>query len=168
MKGNILEFSKDGKELTIKFESGAESLVIKTKHEAYKKIGELVSKGDITHDEFLTMREQVLDAEKMPESEDSSEPFFASGFPGIIGFLLAISSLNDILSSPDEPVEFAYFKVCKSCGNHGRIYTKSGYTTDLRTKKDAQAALTRLQEKKMVDGDEFDRLQQEIQMSALA
>lgn len=151
---NFIEFSEDGTSFVIKFANGFKTLEIGYKEEGIEAIIQFASNKKITPEEFAEMRDQVLNAEKLPWNEFMGEPLT----------LAAINSIANIMAYP-KPVELAYFEVCPFCKKHGRIYTKTCYTGDLYSKRKAILYLNALGES--LTKEEFQKVKTEIETSPI-
>ena len=149
MKTNQVKFSADGTQFQIIFKTGAESDYFTSKEAGFKAITDLAGKNKIDIADFNTMRDQILEAKKLPWSKAGKQSRRRSPFHGM-GFLMAmllmdsIKEIDDSLFAPDEPVKVAYFKMCQCGGLHGRIYCKEGFTSRLVSQKDANEVLEKL------------------------
>jgi hypothetical protein len=167
MKKNCIEFMNGGKEFIIKFADGAESLAIESKKEGFEAITKLAQEKKITVDEFSVMRDQILHADNLPWDKKSISIGIVVDSLSL-EFLL-LSSFIDFLESQTEPPEIAYLKMCDRCDeNHGRIYTKTCYSSDFETKEIALIYLDKLKKEGYVDDSEFAKVKSEIEKSALA
>ncbi len=169
---NSLTFSEDGTSFIINFASGSESLDIYSKEEGIKAISILAKDSKITDEDHIAMRDQILEAENLPWSADkkTGRLFSDFAFSSIIfeiALLGSLISLGDRHAAPDKPVKEAYLRVCPSCENHGRIYTKKGYTNDLESKTYAIAVLNKLKESNEVSEEEFEKVKKQIEESSL-
>lgn len=164
MKKNRIECQNDGKEIIIKFSDGSESLSLESKREGLLAINNLLGSKKITNEEFSEMSHQILNQENLPwEVEDSTIDLLDR----LLGNLFLLSSISDILKQPNEPVEIAYFEPCKNCNNHGRIYAKQCFSSDLNTKEVAFACLEHMKKLGHLDDSEFEKVKKEIENSAL-
>lgn len=157
---NFLEFSEDGKTCTVKFSNGAESLEIESKHDGIQALADMARQGKITEEEFITMAEQIMDAENLPLIGDVM--VVGIGFP--LEILFELLDLPGCL--PDEPIEETCLKVCE-CGKRSKIYTPRGWSSELMSKEHALACLNWLKEDNHVTEEEFSVLKKSIQESSL-
>jgi hypothetical protein len=169
---NSITFSEDGTSFVINFASGSESLDICSKEEGIKAIDQLVKEEKLTSEDRVDMRNQILEAENLPWSADRKSRRSFSDFMGNnlffeIALLGSLLSLGDRYAEPDEPVEEAYLKICPKCNNHGRIYVKNGFTSDLGSKAHAMEALNKLKDINEVSAEEFEKVKKQIEESSL-
>jgi len=117
MKKNILEFSANGTEFTIKFKDGSESLTISSKQEGYIALTDLVKKEKITPSEFAGMMNQILGNKEIPWGGNNIKEsiligsFISNPLESLIEVLALGSSLSSILAFPDKPVKTAFLKM---------------------------------------------------------
>lgn len=170
---NSLTFSEDGTSFIINFASGSESFDIYSKEEGINAIDKLVNEAKITIEDYADMRDKILEAKNLPwwsderKSRRSFSDFMGNNLFFEIALLSSLLSLGDRYAEPDEPVKEAYLKVCPSCENHGRIYTKKGYTNDLESKTYAIEVLNKLKETNKVSEEEFEKVKKQIEESSL-
>lgn len=172
---NTLKFSENGKEFTIMFANGGESLEIKSKEEGFNAITSLADERKITVEEFAEMREQILQAQHLAWGKDDknsshkitvelSNAVFESLVPSLI------EHITDIKNS--EHLEgVSTFVVCE-CGTHGKIYAfldeKSVYVGhDVDTKEKALKSLNSIIEGKNFSNEVIEKLMKEIVESTL-
>jgi len=167
MEKSFLKFSENGTSFVINLANGSETMEITSKEEGFKAIVTLIGDKKITPKEFSEMRGQILGAEKLP----LGGPKNVSISIAIVGddFLTGKGPLTigDIMARPEKPVKVAYFKVCESCGKHGRIYTKTSFTSEITSQKEAIFYIEVLKKRKNVTDEEFQKVKTEIEASTL-
>ena len=164
--GNVLQFSADGTEFIFKFADGSESAAILTKSAGFEAITDLIRREKISVSEFSKFREEILDAENLPYSEEDLETI--PSFIGLDGFLMSLMSLMEMRHAPDEPVTVAYYAMCDCGGNHGRIYSKTAFTIRLDSKEEALFYLDHMKKEEIVNEEEYLKVKSEIEASKLA
>ena len=170
-KKSVIKFAKNGLSFVIETTNGGETTEINSKEEGFKAITKLTADKKITPEDFSEMRDQILNAEKLPWSE-SREISVSIGIldgnplPEILTGSI-MSFMSDITDHPDEPVEIAFLKMCNSCHKHGRIYTKTYYTGRLDSKKEAIDSLEEFKKRGYVSEEEFIKVKSEIEASTL-
>lgn len=172
MERSFIKFSDNGTSFVINLANGSETMDINSKEEGFSAITKFANEKKITPEEFAEMRDQILNAEKLPWNESKGVSISigimgGGNFLGEILTLAAMRSMDDIMASPDKPVESAYFEVCESCKKHGRIYTKKCYTGRLDSKKEAIFYLEELKKRKDITEEEFQKVKTEIETSPI-
>lgn len=130
MERSFIKFSDNGTSFVINLANGSETMDINSKEEGFSAITKFANEKKITPEEFAEMRDQILNAEKLPWNESKGVSISigimgGGNFLGEILTLAAMRSMDDIMASPDKPVESAYFEVCESCKNTAEFIRKN-------------------------------------------
>ncbi len=177
-----LNFTNDGKDVSIMFGEGKESISYSNKYEAKQALIELGRDEKITGKEFVALSIELDAAKNLPFGPKmqtttvieivgiggGSNPF-GGGFRSFLSALMFGKLVEHGMEKQFFPeVEEATFIMCPCGGNHGRFHVKDGHVGNrIDSKEEGEIIIAEMIKEKLISPDEVTKLKHEVAESKI-